>query len=348
MSGNTSACRRLVLGNGAICVLSVAAILWGVSVAQATPTVVDAGPFTVTFHNNGDSTRWSTSENINSEKNWTAQEMSDVIACINTWDIGLLNVPGRQVQLHMVWSELDPYGTGVLGGSYSPTNGDGVSSWSYPEHVWRDGVNYNGLWDDWDCMIQYDITAAGYAWNIGTDSPTGSEIDFRSVVTHEIGHALGFSDSYDYSFDDWGNVYGSATSAGAWLGWEGLREWDKLLMDSAGNRPSSGGTGTPGNFNETDDPVYFTGPNSVDYFGGNVPIYAPYLFQPGSSLAHLDEDITGGGLMTPYIDLGEEIRAPTELEWQMMADMGWTIPEPATALLLVGGGAALLARRRRG
>jgi len=348
MSGNTSGHRSLATRSKAIWVLSVAAILWGVSVAQATPTVVDSGPFTVTFHNNGDSARWSTTENINSEQNWTAQEMSDVIACINTWDAGIYDVPGRQIQLHMFWSELDIYGTGVLGGSYSPTYGDGTTSWSYPEHVWRDGVNYNGLWDDWDCMIQYDITAAGWAWNFGTETPTGSEIDFRTVVTHEIGHALGFADSYDYNYDDWGNVYGSATSAGSWEGWEGLREWDKNLIDSAGNRPSNGGYGTPGNFNELDNPVYFTGPNSVDYFGGNVPIYAPSSFQSGSSLAHLDENIPGGGLMTPFVDLGEELREPTDLEWQMMADMGWTIPEPATVLLFVGGGAALLARRRRG
>ena len=38
--------------------------------------------------------------------------------------------------------------------------------------------------------------AAGMGWNFGSAAPAANEIDFRSVITHEIGHSLGFrSDS---------------------------------------------------------------------------------------------------------------------------------------------------------
>ena len=96
---------------------------------------------------------------------------------------------------------------------------------------------------------------------------TSSTWDFRSVVAHELGHALGF-----------GSLFDSATDT-FWNG--GLTEWEKHLRDAStgGNQPNAGGTGTPGNFNQTANPVYFDGTNANAANGGSrVAIYAPSTF----------------------------------------------------------------------
>jgi len=277
--------------------------------------------------------------------------MSAIAACITAWASLLGTTAGRQIRLHRVWAEFGS--NGILGGSYSPTNGDGTTGWTYGEHIWRDGANYDGRWDGFDTFIQYDITAAGFSWNFGAGSPLGNQIDFRSVVTHEIGHSIGFYDSYDSTpaYDDWGNAWGTETSPYNWAGYRGLSRWDQNLIDSMGNRPVNGGTGTPNNFNQVDNPVYWTGVNANSEYGGPVPIYAPSTFQPGSSLAHVDETALPNALMSPFVSLGQVVRAPTDVELGMMQDMGWVVvPEPSSLLALSGGMMGLIGfaiRRRR-
>jgi len=287
--------------------------------------------------------------------------MDDVASGVQAWDSRIANTQGRQINLHLFWYEFGTTGNDqyILGGSYSPTYGAAGTSWTYAEHVWRDGVDYDAPFDGFDSYIQYDVTAGSTAWNFGTGSPGTNQIDFRSVITHELGHTVGFYDSYYYNpsyptySDKWGNTWGTASSPYAWAGYGGLSMWDKNLEDaSRGNRPINGGTGTPGNFKQTANPVYWDGASAVSYYGGLVPIYAPTSFAGGSSLSHLDENTprTAGDLMSPMIATKEVVRAPTELDWAMMKDMGWDIrntPEPASLLALVAGLALFRARRRK-
>jgi len=326
----------------------IALILLG-STAFAAPVVVSYGPFDVTFYNNGDSNGSTTSG-----QDWTAEQMNDVAASIEAWDSRINNTHGRQIKLDALWIEFDSISPFILGGSYSPSNGDGTTSWNYGEHVWRDSNNYTGPWTGFDTIIQYDITAGTAQWNFGDDDPTGSEIDFRSVVTHELGHSLGFSATYDSnpSFDDWGNVWGTASNPYAWVDHMGLSMWDKNLIDGSGNQPESGSTGTPGNFNQTDNPVYWTGNLANTYNGGPVDIYAPSPYQSGSSLSHLNQATHAAALMSPFISTGIAPRSPSELEWYMMEDMGWdiqfaAIPLPGSGLLLAGGMLVFACWRRR-
>lgn len=313
-----------------------------VSAADAM-TIADYGPFTCNFYDNGDSNGTYTGA-----ANWTPEQRADVAASIAAWDSMILNTAGRQISVDLFWAD---YSGSILGGSQSPSNGDGTNAWNYGEHVWRDGVNYSAPWGGWDTLIRLDTDAAGYAWNFGSDAPGGSQIDFRSVVTHEIGHSLGFSDSHDPSpiYDDWGNTYGTEGSPYAWAGYNGLTAWDQNLVDSAGNRPENGSKGDPGNFNQVDDPIYWDGSEAVAYYGDNVPIYAPNPYEDGSSLSHLDQDTFPNALMSPYISLGAMGRSPTDLEWAMMRDMGWSVaPEPGSLVMLTGlAGMSLVWWRRR-
>ena len=308
----------------------LAALCLGAAPAQAEITHT-YGAFDVTFYGNAETDGFTTGT-----QNWTSQQMTDVGASVQPWSSLIANVPGRQVKMHVFWQDLSP---GVLGGSASYRTGDGTTQWSLGEYVWREGVNAAIPPYGFDTYIVYDADAAGNGWNFGAGAPSAGEIDFRSVVTHEIGHSLGWSDTYDYTFDDWG-----------WLGasYQGLTEWDKNLVDSAGNRALNGGNGTPDNFNEVDNPVYWDGANAVGVYGDVVPIFAPDPFQPGSSLAHLDYATFGDYLMSPYISLGSMNRTVSDLEWAMMRDMNWAVvPVPGAVLLgMLGFGAAGLKLRK--
>jgi hypothetical protein len=112
--------------------------------------------------------------------------------------------------------------------------------------------------------------------------------------------------------------------------------------------PAAGSRGQGGNFNQTDNPVYFVGTNSTAANGGNsVEIYAPTTFSSGSSLVHLNTATYPNALMKHAIAAGTMVRAPSDLEWAMMRDMGWNIvPEPGTLVLLPAAFGIFLIRRR--
>ena len=287
---------------------------------QATAVTQSYGVFDVTFYNAGDSDGYA-----NGVQDWTSEQMADVGASIAAWQNYIGNTAGRQINLHVFWSEFGD--NNILGGSSSVRAYDGATIWNMGEYVWKEGGSFASGYGV-DTLIQYDATAAGLSWNFGSGAPSSNQIDFRSVITHEIGHSLGWDSSYyPPPDDDWG-----------WVGskYGGLTAWDKNLVDSAGNRAESGSTGEPGNFNQTDNPVYFDGANATALYGSPVPIYAPATYEGGSSLVHLDEGALGDLLMSPFVASGEMIRTVSELEWAMMEDMGWTvIPEPATALLML-------------
>ncbi len=293
----------------------VLVLLGIVAAAPATVVIENYGPFRVTFYGNGDG---GSDSGLTGEQDWTAEQRTDVGAAVNAWAGPITDTPGRQVELHMFWREMDVYGTNVLGGSSSADTWDGTTIWNAAEYVWKEGVNYSSS-TNYDTFIQFDITAAGVGggWNFGTGNAAGNAIDFRSVTVHEIGHSVGFSSSYERTRRDFGSL-------GPGFGYGGLTAWDEFLVDSDGDKAPAGG-GKARKFNATDDPAFWDGPIATDYYGGLVPIYAPSPYQSGSSLSHVDEALLPGALMSPQIGTGQMVRQPTTLEWKMMEDMGWSV-----------------------
>ncbi len=179
--------------------------------------------------------------------------------------------------------------------------------------------------------IDANFSSAEPDWYFGTDgNPGPGQIDFVSVVLHELGHGLGFYGLADVQsgLGTWGNgglpgIYDRFTTSGS------------TAVTSFANGSVALASALQGKV------VRFTGPAAVAAGGGTGPrLYAPAGWQEGSSYSHLDEATYPAGnpnsLMTPAIGADETIHDPGPLTRAMFTDMGWpsipSIPPPPTGV----------------
>jgi hypothetical protein len=166
-------------------------------------------------------------------------------------------------------------------------------------------------------------------WYLGTDGLTGAgKYDLVTVVLHEICHGLGFFDSMTPNGTD--RSYGFLT-----LNPDKDTVLIPMIYDTfIENQKRKKLTDTlnfinpsPGlNLELTGGQLYFTGPVLNEYApGSRTKIYAPPIWDAGSSISHLDEYSTPDtlGLMTPFIDFREAIHNPGKLTFSILGDLGW-------------------------
>lgn len=181
-------------------------------------------------------------------------------------------------------------------------------------------------------------------WHFGSDPAPAGTIDFTSVVLHEIGHGLNYIDfstfssgsgsgGYGFDFDENGQVDDDERAPGPFM--EQLVEEQSdgsmlsLVNETAFPNPSEElGDAL------TSDQLFFAGPrsnNAADQGSGPVPpkIFAPESYDPGSSIAHLDEQTypfeSTNALMTPAIAQAETNRLPGPIMCGQLIDMGWAV-----------------------
>jgi NAD(P)-dependent dehydrogenase (short-subunit alcohol dehydrogenase family) len=58
-------------------------------------TIVNEGPFTLSFYNNGE----TDGSGYTSAQNWTPEQINDVVLSVQTWSSVITDVPGRQVDV---------------------------------------------------------------------------------------------------------------------------------------------------------------------------------------------------------------------------------------------------------
>jgi len=170
--------------------------------------------------------------------------------------------------------------------------------------------------DDADLVANFNRDAN---WYLGTDGNTSAtETDLVSVVLHELGHGLGFVDSYNINDNNQGTV-----------GIQGFPfTFDRRVEDENGVVLTTLAS-TPDVLRQelTSNSVFFNSESAVANNGSKPPLYAPSTWSGGSSIAHLDEGTFPAGdpnsLMTPQIGRNEVIHDPGQITLDMFSDMGW-------------------------
>ncbi len=173
----------------------------------------------------------------------------------------------------------------------------------------------------------------GHAWAFG-DTVGYGQYDFVSTMMHEMMHAYGFRSYLTDAGNNNGNQWALFDSAV--VDWTGTRVInDSYRFDPAFNANLTGGNGG----------LYYGGIHAVNAYGGLVPLYAPYLWEAGSSASHLDDDtFWDTQLMEAMAPSGPGVRVLSPIEQGMLQDLGYTLSAPSwTSMIFIG----FLIRRRR-
>ncbi|MCA6379209.1 MAG: T9SS type A sorting domain-containing protein [Cytophagales bacterium] len=171
----------------------------------------------------------------------------------------------------------------------------------------------------------YDIYAffnsSQTRWSF-VDSSVPNTYNFTTVVLHEIGHGLGFTDSFDV--ENGVGSYGVQSTPTPII-------LDVGVETGAGNRLLNLTNNTMDlNNSLTSNNVSYNPARSLIGLAASKPkLYAPATWDGGSSIAHLDQATYAGSndrLMRPQLDLGQATLNPGEIVLNMFADMGWVAP----------------------
>ena len=286
----------------------------------------------------------------------------------STWQVtynGFSSTPsGAQAQVAFqaavdVWARIVTDSVPIkVDATYSalPTNvlGNARASTSYSASVIGDGVSFypSALAD---ALYGQDVAplAGGPSSDIianftndpsvsfyyGTDGAAGAgQIDFMSVVLHELGHGLGFAGSMSIDANGLG-VHSSTPQKFDRFAYDAATGGNQLLAYANNSTALASVLTSQSNF--------WGGSGGVSAAGGARPrLYAPASWEQGSSFSHLNEATYGIGdpnsLMTPQISAGESIHSPGPLSVAILADEGWvaslpvtTAPQPPTAVTAV-------------
>jgi hypothetical protein len=179
---------------------------------------------------------------------------------------------------------------------------------------------------------QPDIVAlfnSNINWYYGIDGRTPpGQYNLVTVVLHEIAHGLGFFSSFDVENNQglWGEETGYAFIYDFFIE-NGANQ--RLTNTNLFPNPS---TTLANQF--TGNNLFFDVSSSNNIANRNTlpRIYAPNVFNEGSSISHLDEFRYPAGdenaLMTPQIGRAESIYWPGDITLQMLSTMGWGTRTP--------------------
>jgi hypothetical protein len=180
------------------------------------------------------------------------------------------------------------------------------------------GVSLNSP-EEGDLVLRINSSVNWYLGTDGSIPPNSQKYDLVTVVLHEICHGLGFFDSMNA--DGTVGSYGSGSIP---------MIYDTFLEDASGKKLTD--TLEYPNYSLQlknqliGGQVWFTGPVLKKYTSGSkAKVYAPPVWDNGSSISHLDEESTlkKDALMTPFINMEEVIHNPGKLTTSILGDLGW-------------------------
>jgi hypothetical protein len=162
---------------------------------------------------------------------------------------------------------------------------------------------------------------AGVFFYYGLDGNEGGNIDFVTVLAHELGHGLGFlslvngltgqlnggfSDAYSNFLEDHSNQ----------------QELFPEMTDSERQAAAIDGTQTTSDLHWTGDLAIAQGADLTDgrHASGHIEMYAPNPFESGSSVSHWAKSLTPNALMEPSFTAALH---NLELDLALLEDTGY-------------------------
>ncbi|MGL5807084.1 MAG: hypothetical protein ACRC11_16860 [Xenococcaceae cyanobacterium] len=240
---------------------------------------------------------------------------------VDIWETLIVSPMTVPIEIDAEWKKL----AATTLGSASPTtffqdfSGIPVKNTYYPSALANSLAGKDLSAGKSDITVKFN---SDFTWYYGTDgkTPTG-QYDFVSVVLHEIGHGLGFSDSFNFNADkkgSWGNN-GTPVIFDRFV----VNDKSQSPIDTSLFKNNSVELGTQ----LTSGNVFFNGSKTVAANGGNAPLYAPKPWNGGSSISHLDQSYnrTINDLMTFSLDKTDAVHQPGPIAFAMFQDMGWNM-----------------------
>jgi hypothetical protein len=193
----------------------------------------------------------------------------------------------------------------------------------YPSALRNQKVGYDVNKQMADIRLEFNTH---YSFYYGTDGncPSG-QIDYPSVLLHEMCHGLGFYSSIDPTTGHYGSSLSTPLIFDSFLYYNGAR----LTASSATTRAAA----------MTSNALYYDGPNAVAANGGSrIQIYAPTTYASGSSGSHWDESIPFPTFMKYAYH--QVVHTFNTRKLGVMKDLGWTLASEAVAPTAPGNVAA--------
>ena len=258
---------------------------------------------------------------------WPSAARTAFNAAVETW--AQLLVSPSLIKVNATWGPIDP-DPRLLGYAAPNVVLDNRSGIVYPEALINSIAREDLDTSEPEIVAFFNSNATSVYF--GTDGrPATGQVDFRTIVLHELGHGLGFAS--ETGPDPQGRGYWGIDFFG-----DGRRRplsYDRHVVarETTGTRAI---TSYPQGITEltralTGGQLFWDGAKGKQALGGARPqLYAPSPFEDGSSYAHLDEAAFPRGnphsLMTPFVGNGEVIHDPGAVALGILADQGWVVP----------------------
>jgi hypothetical protein len=190
---------------------------------------------------------------------------------------------------------------------------------------------------------QPDIFAtfnSGYPnWYMGTDgNPPSVDVDFVTVVLHELLHGLGFSGSAVVDNGAAPVECNGMAGIGCFGYGQNIPAFYDVWVDSPIGTELLSYTNTSAALGTAlqNNQVHWQGESARSVVGGAIQLYSPSTFQRGSSYSHWDEATFGPGnphsLMTPSVGSAEVIHDPGAALC-LFKDLLWTVNVSCESLI---------------
>lgn len=184
-------------------------------------------------------------------------------------------------------------------------------------------------------------------WDLDFNNPPAwysGQYDFYGTLYHEFTHALGFN---PYITESGAPRFGTK-DAGSWSSFASFitdkNDVSIINHDTFALNQDAWDAGSIGNWGGgKSEGLFFNGENAVAANDGYlVTLYTSGEWEPGSSVGHLDDRMSGfeGTMMAPGTGPGLQVHDYSAVEVGILTDLGYTVsavPEPETYSMLLAG-----------